>query len=302
MKSASLLILIFCSFYFKVPNLNAQGCSDAGFCTIHSIKPQLEDSTFTSNNTFKLGTAYGVAQYNVLVITPYLEYTRRHGKLGFSAKLLMGVRSGELTTTSGLADIILSTSWQTSPKLQLSGAIKLPFNKADKTANGLPLPMAYQTSLGTTDLILGASFKINEWLVSTAWQQPLNQNNNAFLFDDYPDGELNDPYLSTNGYKRKGDVLVRISRSAILSEKMTLSYSLLPIYHLGNDSYLNSNGEELSIYKSKGLTLNLNAFVQYQLNESSALEFNVGAPIMARKNRPDGLSQFAVALEYIVSF
>jgi len=32
------------------------------------------------------------------------------------------------------------------------------------------------------------------------------------------------------------------------------------------------------------------------------LEFNVGAPIMARKNRPDGLSQFAVALEYIVSF
>ncbi|MCU4177813.1 hypothetical protein [Carboxylicivirga sp. N1Y90] len=295
-------ILIISVLFLVQTEVFAQGCSDAGFCTIHSLKPEASDSSKLSNNSFKVGTAYGMAQYNVSVITPYMEYTRSFGSVSLSAKLLMGVRSGDLSTTSGLSDIILTSTWTINPHWLLAGGIKLPFNKADETANGLPLPMAYQTSLGTTDMIVGATWKRNRLAISTAWQQALYQNSNQFLADDYPEGSLADPYLSTNGYHRSGDVLMRVSHYTQLSKKWMLSYSMLPIYHLKNDSYLDKNGLRQSIEKSRGLTLNLNTFVQYQLSEVSFIEFNVGAPVLARQNRPDGLNQFAVALEYGVKF
>ena len=297
-----LIILVVIKVLMGVPEVWGQGCSDAGFCTVHSLKPAIGDTSTLTKNSFKLGAGYGLAQYNVSVITPYLEYTHHLGRLSLSAKLLMGIRSGELGTTSGLADIILTSSWTVNQQLQLMGGIKLPFNQADKMVNGLPLPMAYQTSLGTTDLILGANWKLNKWVVSTAWQQPINQNANTFLAEDYQEGRLNDPYLSTNEYHRSGDILIRVSRSSTLNEKWVFNYSILPIYHLSNDSYVNTAGQRQSIEDSQGLTLNLNTFIQYHLSNTSFLEFNVGAPVKARKNRPDGLSQFSVVLEYGIKF
>ncbi|WP_430815515.1 hypothetical protein [Carboxylicivirga sp. RSCT41] len=298
------LTILFVLTLFTVPFHSAcsQGCSDAGFCTIHSIKPVLGDSLKSRNNTFKAGVSYGSAQYNVSVVTPYLEYIYHFRHVALSAKLLMGIRSGDLGTTSGLADVILTSSWNLNEKLQLVGGVKLPFNKADQAAGGLPLPMSYQTSLGTYDLITGASWRMKKLTLTAAWQHPLTQNDNAFLFDDYPDGILSDPYISTNGYERKGDVLLRITHRSSIGEKWTLLSSVLPIYHLGNDSYQDRDGNEVTIEKSKGLTLNLNVFFNYHLSSNTALEFSLGAPVIARENRPDGLSQFSLGVEYVVRF
>lgn len=294
--------LIFISLLFVSIQLQAQGCSDAGFCSIHSLKHSTSDSSSLDNNSFKSGLGFGGAQYQVAVISPYLEYTRKMGVLAISAKLLMGVRNGGLATTSGLSDLILTSTWSLNPNWQLAGGVKLPFNRADKTANGLPLPMAYQTSLGTTDLILGITWKHQGLAISAGWQHPLDQNSNSFLASDYPDDLLKDPYLSTNAYHRSSDVLLRVSHHSVLNKKWLWSYSLLPIYHLANDSYVNEADQRQSIEDSKGLTLNLNTYIQFPLSETSVLEFNVGAPIKARKNRPDGLSQFSVVLEYVVRF
>ena len=46
--------------------------------------------------------------------------------------------------------------------------------------------MDFQSSLGTFDLILGIGFNISRFQVITALQQPLTQNDNAFIADDYP--------------------------------------------------------------------------------------------------------------------
>jgi hypothetical protein len=278
----------------------AQGCSDAGFCTIHAVKPSKD--TAQSVNIIKFGTSYGVAQYQVTVISPYIDYTRHWGKISVNAKLLMGLRSGELSKTFGLADVILTSSWRATAHMQLIGGLKIPFNQANQKYQNLPLPMAYQTSLGTTDAIIGMTYKFKRWALSTAWQQPLTQNSNTFIVDNYPAELIKDPYLSTNEYKRSGDILVRVTHFSKINRKLNLSSSILPIFHLNNDSFRDSNGNRHTINHSRGLTLNLNTFIQYHLSQTSSLELSLGGPVKARDQRPDGLSQFSIGLEYAIRF
>ena len=301
MKAFFVILQLTFGMWILMSDVRAQGCSDAGFCTIHSIKPSVNE-TSSAKNQFKTGMTYGVAQYQVTVLSPYLEYTRYMGNVALSTRLLLGMRLGELTTNTGLADAIITATWAASSELNFTAGVKVPFNNANKKIDGRPLPMAYQTSLGTTDMILGITRSWNKFSISGAWQQPLTQNGNTFLIDEYPDGILSDPYISTNGYKRKGDVLLRLSHSTQLSEKIIFSSSILPIYHFGDDSYENSEGEEITIDDSKGLTLNLNVFFQYHLTQNTFVELNLGGPVVAREKRPDGLSQFAIAAEYSIRF
>ncbi|NJO91378.1 MAG: hypothetical protein HC831_22250 [Chloroflexia bacterium] len=284
--------------------LLSQGCSDAGFCTVQSVKPGATDSLYSKPNTFKAGLTYGIAQYQVSVFSPYAEYTRKLGaKFSVTTRLIFALRNGKLATTYGLADALVSANYIINKKLQMVAGAKLPVNSANKTKNGLSLPMTYQTSLGTADIILGMSYDLNLFVITTAWQQPVAQNKNTFLFNDYPLSVLNEGYLSTNQYERKGDVLLRLSHQTNFgSTKYSLISSILPIYHLGNDTYKNNSGERITIVGSEGLTLNLNLFFNYKLNENNLLEFTAGAPVIARKSRPDGLSQFSLGVEYVVRF
>lgn len=286
-------------------NVYSQGCSDAGFCTVHSIKTKEPVDTIKNfKNQFKVGFSFGMAQNKIAIYTPYGEFTRRFNpRISVTVKLLSAVHHGELSTTFGISDAVITTDYQLAEKLQLVAGMKIPFNDADKKKNDLSLPMAYQTSLGSTDMILGLSFIQNALIITTAFQQPLIQNRNGFDISDYSEEMLQGVYYSTNGYKRKGDVLLRISQHVrFRNNKYLFIPSILPIYHLGNDSYLDNTGSRIDIIDSGGLTLNLNVFLQYKLTSSTRIELSAGAPVIARKVRPDGLSKFAVGVEYGVDF
>jgi hypothetical protein len=162
--------------------------------------------------------------------------------------------------------------------------------------------MNYQTSLGTLDLLLGVGYRIKRFSFTAGYQQPLAQNNNQFLATDYPDDTPEYKYYSTRNYHRAADVLLRFSVIAVQSKKIALIAGILPIYHLGNDTYQDSNGTRITITGSQGLTLNINAIFQYQITSAHVLELTAGAPVVARKVRPDGLSEFAISLEYKISF
>ena len=304
----SSLILILLS----INHANAQGCSDAGVCTIHAIK----NNTSTSgekgdkNNNIAVGFAFGKGERNTSVYTPYIEYTRSitdqtsvTGKISFSAV------TGELANTSGLGDLFVSVNhaidnnrkWQKS----LVVGLKIPFDQADIVENGIHLPMPYQTSLGTTDLVLGLSYIRQSFGATLALQQPLKKmNGNRFLPSDYPSVPLAAEYLPTNYFERKSDALLRFSYNFDLNRsRFSIRPSLLGIYHLGNDSYADMNKMRIKIEQSSGLTLNGNVFVGYSLNKSSALELSAGAPFVVRTNRPDGLTRsFVASLEYKFSF
>jgi hypothetical protein len=282
----------------------SQGCSDAGFCTLNSFKPQSSDQGQSPKNQLKVGIFYGQADYDIAVYGSYIEYNRQlAAKWSIDAKLTSLAQNGNEITTFGLADVFLNTNYKANNRLSFTLGTKIPLAQADKTSNNLPLPMDYQASLGTFDIIVGMGYQYKKWQFVTAFQQPLTQNENAFTAALYP---LNHPlraFQSTANFKRAGDVLVRVSYPFELTPQLRLTTSLLPIYHLANDRYTTVLNQEIEIEGSQGLTLNGNLFLDYSVTKNSSLQLNMGVPFIVREARPEGLTRgFIANLEYLFRF
>lgn len=284
--------------FLSFQTIKAQGCSDAGFCTISGNSPSFKLPWAMPKNHLKVGVFFGKADHSIYIWGNSLQYTREFNqKWSADVKINTLSQSGYITT-SGFSDVFLSANYQVLPKLHLTFGAKLPLSDASKTKNGIPLPMDYQSSLGTFDLITGMGYSIEKIMLNLAIQQPLSQNNNAF----FSDGVFSD-MVSTNEFKRSGDILLRISYPFNVSEHFLITPSFLPIYHLSNDQYRNKAGELISIENSKGLTLNLSCYADYQFDKRNKLQLNMGFPVITRKIRPDGLTRaFVTSLEYTHSF
>lgn len=286
---------------FTAANLRAQGCSDAGFCTIDSLKLQSEQMGEPQYaNKFKFGFSHGKADNEIAVYGSYLEYTRHvHKSLNLSARLAFLAQDGFLASSAALSDLYLSTSYLPDSNIILTTGVKLPLDDGNRMKNSLSLPMDFQPSLGTVDLIFGFGYGIENLDLTIALQQPVTQNDNGFLPDDYPANSGFEVFSPTNEYKRKGDILLRASYSIPLGNRWKLTPSILPIFHLGEDEYTNASGEKIQIEGSRGLTLNANAFLEYSISSTNKIEFGFGGPIKTRKTRPDGLTRdFVLSLEY----
>ena len=303
------IILALALFIFLEGRLFAQGCSDAGVCTIHSIKNNTGTGDDDKDNDISVGFAFGKGERNISYYTPYIEYTRSlTSRTSLTAKASFAFISGELANTNGLSDLFVSVNhaFDTKGKWQKSfiAGLKIPFDRSDIIKDGKHLPMPYQTSLGTTDLVLGINYIRNAFGITLAVQQPLRSiNGNHFLPENYPANSLAQQYLPTNEFSRKGDALLRFSYNYKLAEKLSIRPSLLGIYHLANDSYLDANKIRMTIPNSNGLTLNGNLFLDYAFNNRNGLELSVGTPFIIREKRPDGLTRSIVAsVEYKFSF
>ena len=298
--------IIAIGFLILFPEGNyAQGCSDAGVCTIDSFKPHDHKGADSDLlNTFKVGLNYGAADYDIVVFGTYLDYQRAiTERFSIDAKLTTLSQSGNDISTFGLSDIYINGNYLAGKGLSLTLGFKIPFSDANKKENGLALPMDYQSSLGTLDIVAGIGYSIKKLQLLVAFQQPLTQNNNEFLSNQYPlDSPLSE-FQSTNQFKRSGDVLFRASYPINLGEKLIFTPSLLPIYHMMNDKFTDFDGIEKEIDGSQGLTLNGNAYFTYYINNKQALQLSLGAPFIVRDTRPEGLTRTFVAnLEYNIHF
>lgn len=281
-----------------------QGCSDAGFCTINSFKPNSADSTEVLNNQLKFGAFYGKADNSISVYGNYLEYNRQLSKkFGLDAKLTTIAQNGNGISAFGLSDIFVNANYKASEKVKLTLGAKLPLSNASKTYDNLPLPMDYQSSLGTFDLIFGIGYEIKKIQFVAAIQQPLTQNDNQFIATNYPINSELRTFQSTNKFERSGDVLLRVSYPITINSKLKLTPSILPIYHLANDKYTDEFNVKQEIKGSLGLTLNGNAYIDYEINSKNIIQLNLGMPFIVRESRPDGLTRSFIAnLEYRINF
>lgn len=275
--------------------LMGQGCSDAGFCTINSFKPNGGVSNMDLTNQFKIGTFYGQADHAISVFGGYIEYNKQLGKkLGVDAKLTTIAQSGNGISTFGISDIFINANYAASDKLRFTLGAKIPLTQANKSKDNLPLPMDYQSSLGTFDLIVGLGYEVYKFQLVAAIQQPLSQNDNQFLATKY---SINSPlraFQSTNQLERSSDILWRISYPIYSGTKIKLTPSLLPIHHLKDDKYTDESNIKKDIVGSKGLTLNANMYLDYEFNQKNALQINVGMPLIVRDARPDGLTRSVI--------
>ncbi len=303
--------LVLAGIIISTNSLYAQGCSDAGVCTIHSIKNNAEghESGPGNKNDLSLGFGFGKGERSTNNYNWYAEYTRSiTDRTSVTGKLSYSSINGELANTSGLSDLFLSVNhgfdikrkWQKSFVI----GIKVPFDGSDIEKNGIHLPMPYQTSLGTTDIVLALNYSRKSFGATLALQQPLTaMNENKFLPGDYPSQPLTLKYWPTNGFERKGDIVGRISYNFKTTDRFSIRPSLLGIYHIANDSYLDDNKNRRLIYNSTGITLNGNVFFDYRLKNGTGFELALGTPFIVRDQRPDGLTRsFVATLEYQFSF
>lgn len=283
---------------------NGQGCSDAGVCTLNSFKPNNTDSTTEIKNQFKVGFSFGDADKSISILGNYLEYNRQlTDKFAFDFKITTISQNGNDISVIGPSDIFLNGNYKISERVKLTIGTKIPLTNGNKKKDNLSLPMDYQSSLGTLDLILGVGFVIKKIQLVAAFQQPLTQNGNEFIAENYPLNSKIRGFQSTNKLKRSSDILLRVSYPVSVGEKLIITPSILPIYHLANDKYTDALGVEKDINGSQGLTLNGNAFFDYEINNKNALQLSVGVPFVVRKSRPDGLTRsFVVNLEYRINF
>lgn len=268
-------------------NSNAQGCSDGGACSFTMAGHNEEKASF--NHQFSFGIGYGLADNDINTISNYFEYSLLSiDDFKFGIKLTSLVQDGKEASEFGLSDIILNSSYSINDNVSSFIGLKIPLNNSDKEKYGVDLPMDYQSSLGTFDIIFGGVYSIDNFGFSLAAQIPLTDNDNMFFtYDLHPLA----PYINTNKFIRKPDILFRASYLINISEEITFTPSILPIYHLGNDTYRDLSNVKREIEGSSGLTLNTNFVFDYKFNTNNSLQLNIAFPLKVRDKRPDGLTR-----------
>ena len=295
-----LLVLLIIFFGNKIA---AQGCSDAGIC---SINHGFQSNEKQFKNTLELAAIYSLGEADVVYYAPYISYTKRFNeRFSFTSKVTYSTAHGSFGTRSQFGDAYLigNYTFKEKNKKQWSALLgfKFPFTASNLKINGYSIPLDYQSSLGTIDLFLGTNFKYKKWDFNGALQIPVvNLNKNSY-FKEYSG---TDDFPSTNLFERKPDALVRATYSIKTpNQKFTFKPNLLFIYHLGKDSFENIFGQRENITGSEGLTINGNLITSYKISKQSSIETSLATPFVVRKIRPDGLTRsFVLGVQYQYSF
>lgn len=297
------VILIF--IYFPV-HVHAQGCADAGFCSVGAMQTgAYKDSTQKEQNSIGISSAVASGEKLAWIISPQLEIkVFTTDKSYFEVKLPYHIITGNLGTNFGIGDLITT---YTAPLVERNQKLKLQYTigtrnglgNADDNIEGKPLPMAYQLSTGTTDLILGLGANLGKHLVIAAGiQQPLIQYNRNGYFTTENRDSVKTAYYSSLNLRRRGDALLRVDARKDWNHTGIHGGALL-LYHLGEDRSRLKDGTLVALSGSSGVTINVN-FTFYYSSDKWMFDFTLAAPVHARENRPDGLTRNAIIIPRLI--
>lgn len=304
-----------------------QGCSDAGVCTAGPIGELYVGTDSVAGveeprHMARLGYSYALGERGVMVqqVVPELAWGITE-RLGIQVKVPYMSASGNLGTNSGLGDPTITTSFafiaEKDRRLQAVAGVKIPSGDANAQLDEpsaaqmeRALPMPYQTSLGTTDLLLGLAYRHKRITATLAYQHVLaNNNRNGFRHSAWMDDMDALGYFESWELVRANDAVARI-QYAIPIGKLAVQPGLLAIYHTAEDQRLERGSMIgpfldppllVDVEGSKGTTLNLTLDARYRFNNSWALELSYGSPLVVRSERPDGLTRsmvLSLALAY----
>jgi hypothetical protein len=287
--------------------LMSQGCSDAGLCTAGSMK---DNGASDEKWRFGFNTQYGQGDQKVDIFTQQIEISRRLSeKVLIQAKMPWINTSGNLGNNQGIGDLVITGNYKHRVSDELVYNVNLGFRlptgntnagNIDIVANPGPptsLPMPYQTGLGTFDVLTGMDIRFHSvWQFALGFQLPLIQNNtnnfNALYASMVPNAS---GYFYSANLKRQADIVARIEKKFELNKSIALFANIIPIYHVGDDEHTTYNGSKEVYQQSSGLTLNTGAGLIAELSKASVMRLSFAAPMITRKERPDGLTRHFVA-------
>lgn len=328
-----LALILLTSFYSR-----GQGCSDAGFCSMGAMRPSQIYSKKLNFKLRELEVSYYKGETHV---TPTINAATLDFNFGINDDMSMQVKlpymwiNGSMGETSGLGDISLSftRNLKSAENYHINATLgtKIPTNKSDIsdgsvtefTTNGdaVVLPMYYQTSLGSFDLVAGAAYISKGWMFSTGIQIALTENENDFRWgqwENYPDNNRNPDRLNApdyvsqydlaNNLKRGTDVMLRIERAFHFS-KWDIRAGLLPIFRITKDEILDirpgstTEGERIKVDDTTGLALTAIGNIAYHFSTRQSAKLLYGLKITDRDINPDGLTRDnVVSISYAYRF
>jgi hypothetical protein len=279
----------------------AQGCSDAGFCTAGSLgmfstsyEADEEDNS-KKKHSYRITQSIGIGEDDVLIITSYLDvYLQLHERIQFQVRGPIHMARTKDARTVSIGDIFLMNTIRAIQKekhaLSANVGVKLPTNQSNLTWKDSILPMAYQTSLGTFDAVLS---------LNHTWRHRLGALSSAIGYQQ-PFFHINhNKAPETKEFRRKADILVRADQVFNIKKKVDIGAGVLYIYHSKNDTRLNVMDVREEIAGSKGSTLNITAMLNWRVSNSFELGTTFGMPVLVRDARPDGLTRSFVINPYV---
>jgi hypothetical protein len=270
----------------------------------------MDSTNETSNMYLSLSNSIGIGDNSVLINSTGVSLSYSTNDFTLSVGVPFVITSGDLGSTSGLGDVLitLGTNLYSDGDLSWNATFggKIATNNADlKNGEGLPMPMVNQTSQGTNDMIFLTSLRSGDWQVTTGVQTPLNRNENSFtneiVFEEFsPETEdyfsNRGIYESSRNFKRGSDVMLKIEKFFELNDDLKLMGGVLPVYRLENSVYENeTTGNDIEIIDSDGLTVNIIGSMDYRVSDVSSFKLNLGFPVLTRTVRADGLTRAIVA-------
>lgn len=279
-----------------------QGCSDAGFCSMGAMKP---DQPFHKQKRMKLraveiGHYIGRTKFKSIIQATTLDLNVGIGKKNtFQFKVPYMQIKGDGWRDKGIGDISISFTHNllSTEKYKLNVTLggKIPTHDGSKAkAANRTLPMYYQTSLGTYDLVLGASLLMRNWLIAAGYQKPFNSNKNDFnhlLWADHPRAKDAAKYPESRFLQRRSDVMLRVERNFRFS-RFSFNAGLLAIHRFRKDIITSSEtNEEIEAEGSDGLALTMLLGCAYRFSTKSSIKLGFGDRWYQRGHNPDGLSR-----------
>jgi len=279
----------------------AQGCSDAGVCTSSMLRGDDVRKEEGLRNAFSVGISYGKADFDIGATAAFLEFSRLLGnRWQINLRLTAARLANESYEASGPGDLYTTLRYAIHENLSVNAGVKWPLSNGNLKDDEIALPFDYQPSLGTIDVLLGAQLHLGRILLGLAWQQSLGETDN----DAPPPIVLPNPGTNLFSYRRKGDLALRAMYLLPLEPRWKLGGGVLPILHLGDDTYRDRTTDQLRVVPGSGSwTLNANALVEYLPGARHLLRLQAGAPLRVRPVRPDGLTRsFAAEFSYQFHF
>ncbi|HRQ53081.1 MAG TPA: hypothetical protein PL018_02430 [Ignavibacteriaceae bacterium] len=219
-------------------------------------------------HSFQLGAAYNVLE-----------------KTSFQLSIPYNIQSGPLGEVNGIGDLIFSATQNIysdeSSSLATSIGAKLATGDDNKKAN---LPTAYQSGLGSNDVLLALNYSYNDIGLGIGYQLAGGRNKNTLT-----------------KLKRGDDLLLRASYNFSF-DGFRIMPQLLFIKRFGESSildtaYIGAMETYIDVANSDQTQLNFLTTFQYQINNNYSLVADFAFPFLKREVNVDGLTRaFSVSV------
>lgn len=276
MKHTILGLLIIFTFTGYSVVTKAQ-CSDAGACSVggHSID-QENNSLINISASYKFGSSgkeddVKYHSFQVGAVYNVLE------KTSLQLSIPYNIQSGPLGDVNGIGDMLISVTQNLFSDESSTLTASLGAKIATGNDNKNQLPMAYQSGLGSNDLILAVNYSYNNIGLGAGYQLSNGRNKNLLKL------------------KRGNDLLVRASYNLVLGE-FTIAPQILFIKRLDKSNMVNllamgPTESFIDVENSDQTQINFLLQVQHQINSNFSVFADFAIPFLKRDVNVDGLTR-----------